>query len=109
MTVNFIDINYEQQAPVVYIKRTKMNMQLAPNISIKEHIIHTLDNLDKTQLQQLVEYLSFLKFSARLKTIPSVEETKLATLYAEFADEDRKLAEEGMDEYTAGLLKEDTK
>jgi hypothetical protein len=41
--------------------------------------------------------------------MPSTDETKLAALYAEFADEDRKLAEEGMDEYTAGLLKEDTK
>jgi len=63
----------------------------------------------KKQLQHLIEYLSFLKFSARLKTIPSAKEAKLAALYAEFADEDRKLAEEGMDEYGAGLLKEDTK
>ncbi|MEN8219952.1 MAG: hypothetical protein ABFS56_27105 [Pseudomonadota bacterium] len=39
----------------------------------------------------------------------SSDETKLAALYAEFAEEDRKLAEVGMDEYTAGLLKEDNK
>ncbi len=32
----------------------------------------------------------------------------LRALYAEFAEEDRRLAEEGMEEYTRGLLAEDT-
>ncbi|KHD06155.1 hypothetical protein PN36_15500 [Candidatus Thiomargarita nelsonii] len=87
-----------------------MNTQLVANVSLKEQIVQTLDSLNKAQLQQLFEYLSFLKFRVRLNNImPSFDETKLATLYAEFAEEDRKLAEEGMDEYSAGLLKEDTK
>ena len=36
------------------------------------------------------------------------DEIRLAALYAEFADEDRKLAEEGLSDYSHGLTKEDT-
>jgi hypothetical protein len=36
------------------------------------------------------------------------DEAQLTALYAEFADEDRKLAEEGMSDYAKGLMKEDT-
>ncbi len=36
------------------------------------------------------------------------DEIRLAALYAEFADEDRKLAEEGLFDYNEGLTKEDT-
>jgi siderophore synthetase component len=35
------------------------------------------------------------------------DEIRLAALYAEFADEDRKLAEEGLLDYNEGLTKED--
>ena len=35
-------------------------------------------------------------------------EIRLAALYAEFADEDRKFAEEGLSDYNEGLIKEDT-
>jgi hypothetical protein len=33
----------------------------------------------------------------------------LAKVYADFSQEDRELAEEDMEEYTEGLVKEDTK
>jgi hypothetical protein len=36
------------------------------------------------------------------------DEIRLAALYAEFADEDRKFAEEGLSDYNEGLIKEDT-
>jgi hypothetical protein len=36
------------------------------------------------------------------------DEIRLAALYSEFADEDRKLAEEGLFDYNEGLTKEDT-
>jgi hypothetical protein len=36
------------------------------------------------------------------------DEIRLAALYAEFADDDRKLAEEGLLDYNEGLTKEDT-
>jgi hypothetical protein len=36
------------------------------------------------------------------------DEIRLAALYAEFADEDRKLADEGLSDYNKELTKEDT-
>ena len=36
------------------------------------------------------------------------DEIRLAALYAEFADEDQKLAEEELSDYNEGLVKEDT-
>jgi hypothetical protein len=38
-----------------------------------------------------------------------VDEAQLAAVYAEFADEDRCLAEEGMEDYERGLLAEDAR
>ncbi len=37
------------------------------------------------------------------------DESQLATLYTEFAEEDQKLAEEGLDEYAELLRQEDLK
>jgi len=56
----------------------------------------------------LSSYLAFLKFRAHNK-VPVLDESQLADLYAEFADEDRNLAEAGMAEYVEGLLEEDAK
>jgi hypothetical protein len=51
-----------------------------------------------------------LKFRTRLKAIPQQPDvSQVAHLYAEFAEADRQLAEEGMEEYTNELLKEDKK
>jgi len=75
--------------------------------SIKEHVLKGLESLSETELAQVAEFLAFLKFRARLQTMPPLEEAQLATLYREFAEEDRKLAEEGIAEYAQGLCKED--
>ncbi len=75
--------------------------------SIKEQVLKGLESLSETELAQVAEFLAFLKFRARLQTIPPLEEAQLATLYAEFAEEDRTLAEEGIAEYADGLFKED--
>jgi hypothetical protein len=40
---------------------------------------------------------------------PLLDEAQLATLYGEFAQEDRRLAEDGMSDYTEGLAKEATR
>jgi hypothetical protein len=37
------------------------------------------------------------------------DDAQLATLYAEFADEDRRLAEEGIEDYQRGLVGEDVR
>jgi hypothetical protein len=77
-------------------------------MSIKEQVTHELDKLSEAELKQVAEYVAFLKFQARVKRIPSLDETQLEALYKEFAEEDRRLAEEGMSDYTKGLAKEDT-
>ena len=71
---------------------------------MKDLIPQELEKLDLQQLKQVFEFIAFLKFRARLVTILAVEESNLATLYSEFAQEDRQLAELGMSEY-AELLK----
>jgi hypothetical protein len=76
-------------------------------MSIKEHIIQTVEGLSDPDLEQVAEFLAFLKFRSRPQSTPSLDETQLASLYAEFAEEDRALAEEGMSEYASGLHAED--
>lgn len=77
-------------------------------MSIKEQVTQELDSLSETELKQVAEYVAFLRFRARIKSMPALDETQLAVLYAEFADEDRQLAEDGMSDYAKGLIKEDT-
>jgi hypothetical protein len=74
---------------------------------IKDQVIQELDELNKTELEQIVDYIAFIRFRARHKAISTLDEAKLASLYAEFADEDRELAEIGMSDYYEGLKKED--
>lgn len=77
-------------------------------MSIRAQVTQELDNLNEVELKEIVEYMAFLKFRSRLKSLPAYNESQLAALYAEFADEDRQLAEEGMVDYTEGLTREDT-
>ncbi|WP_445247489.1 hypothetical protein [Microcoleus sp. OTE_8_concoct_300] len=71
---------------------------------MKDLIQQELEKLDLEQLKQVFEFIAFLKFRARFVTNLAVDESKLATLYSEFAEEYRQLAELGMSEY-AELLK----
>ena len=77
-------------------------------MSIKEQVVQELGSLSESELKQVADYVAFLKFQARIKSMADLDEARLANLYAEFADEDRELAEEGMSDYIEGLLKEDT-
>ncbi len=77
-------------------------------MSSKEEIVQELERLGNVELKQVAEYIAFLKFRARQKQRSSIlDESQLGSLYAKFADEDRKLAEEGMANYVTGLAKED--
>ncbi|HEX8844061.1 MAG TPA: hypothetical protein VF791_05430 [Pyrinomonadaceae bacterium] len=71
-------------------------------MSIKEQVVEELSSLSEEEIKEVAEYLAFLKFRAR-RAAPSIDETQLATLYAEFGDEDRNLAEEGMADYAESL------
>ena len=77
-------------------------------MSIKEQVVQEIDNLSEIELRQVAEYMAFLRFRTRIRPMPELDETQLAVLYAEFADEDRELAEEGIADYAEGLVKEDT-
>ena len=76
-------------------------------ISTKEKVVTSLTELSETQLQTVAEFLEFLKFRERHKSEQQFDETQLAALYGEFADEDRELAEIGLSEYSANLERED--
>jgi hypothetical protein len=75
-------------------------------MSTKEEVLEEIKTLSEAEIEEVAEYVAFLKYRSRRK--PSVvDESHLAALYAEFADEDRNLAEEGMADYAEGLAKED--
>ena len=75
--------------------------------AMKILIQQDLEKLNEEQLKQVFKFIAFLKFRARLVTIPTIDETNLAALYSEFAEEDRQLAELGISEYAELLKHED--
>jgi hypothetical protein len=77
-------------------------------MSVREQVTRELDNLSGAEHKQVAECVAFLKFRTRLNQISPLDEAQLSALYSEFADEDRRLAEEGMSDYAKGLAKEDT-
>jgi hypothetical protein len=50
-----------------------------------------------------------VKARSQVRRWQDLDEDQLTKLYAEFAEEDRELAEEGMADYADALTKEDTK
>jgi len=77
-------------------------------VALKEFITQELETLNEEQLRQVADFLVFLKFRLRSRR-SKIDESQLATLYSEFAEEDQKLAEEGLDEYAELLKQEDLK
>lgn len=73
----------------------------------KKYLTQQLECLTKEQLQQVNEFINFLKFQAYSANL-KINETQMAELYQEFADEDRQLAEQGMNEYEEMLSSEDS-
>ncbi|MCG3162274.1 MAG: hypothetical protein JMDDDDMK_03515 [Acidobacteria bacterium] len=76
-------------------------------MSVKEVVLEEIETLNEEKLQRVAEFVAFLRFQDRLGVKPVIDEAKTAALYAEFADEDRALAEEGIEDYTAKLERED--
>ena len=75
-------------------------------IVTSESLKKDIDQLSNDQLQQVAEFVAFLKFREKRKRIV-LDPVLLATLTTEFAQEDRTLAEMGMDDYKAMLIHED--
>jgi len=70
----------------------------------KEALKQDIDRLTEDQRQQVADFIAFLKFRERRITL---NPTLLAPLATEFAEDDRNLAETGMDEYVQTLAQED--
>jgi DNA-binding GntR family transcriptional regulator len=76
-------------------------------MNTKEQITREINEMSASELEQVAQYLAFIKYQARLKSKSTIDESQLAALYAEFAEEDRQLAEDGIRGYTEALAKED--
>jgi hypothetical protein len=77
-------------------------------VALKELITQELETLNEEQLRQVADFLAFLKFRSRSRRW-KIDESQMAALYSEFAEEDQRLAEEGLDEYAELLRQEDLK
>jgi hypothetical protein len=66
-----------------------------------------LDRLTQNQLQQVAEFIAFLKFRNQRRHRVVIDPMQLADMFTEFADEDRSLAEAGMNDYALMLHQED--
>ncbi|MEH2280271.1 MAG: hypothetical protein V7K90_02840 [Nostoc sp.] len=77
-------------------------------VALKEFLSHELDKLNEEQLKQVSDFIAFLKFRSR-NVSWQIDKNQMAALYSEFAEEDRQLAEAGLDEYAELLTQEDLK
>ena len=76
-------------------------------MSLRQRVALDLERLPDAELLRVADYIAFLKYRSRRRRIPVPDENTLARLYAEFAEEDRGLAEAGMDDYAHALARED--
>lgn len=71
-----------------------------------ETIKQDLDRLSDEQLRAVADFIAFLKFRDQRHRV-NLSATQLASLTTEFAEEDRTLAEAGMEDYVEMLGQED--
>ena len=62
-----------------------------------------MDQLTHNQLQQVAEFIAYLKFRDQRRPRVVLDPMQLADMFTEFADEDRSLAEAGMNDYAVML------
>ncbi|QGZ90057.1 hypothetical protein [Microcystis aeruginosa] len=65
-----------------------------------------LDQLTNDQLQQVADFIAFLKFQDKRRRI-ILDPSQLASLATDFTEEDRIFAETGMDDYAVMLAQEE--
>ncbi|CCQ65624.1 hypothetical protein CWATWH0402_4316 [Crocosphaera watsonii WH 0402] len=75
-------------------------------MTTKEKINKQLEQLSEEQLDQVSEFIAFLKFREKFIN-PIINTERISQLYQEFAEEDRQLAEQGINEYAELLKQED--
>jgi hypothetical protein len=65
-----------------------------------------IEQLNDTQLKEITEFIEFIKFRSKFqKKVTDLDQ--FASLYQEFTQEDRELAEIGMADYAQQLQQED--
>lgn len=72
-----------------------------------ESLKQDLDRLTGEQLQQVAEFIAFLKFREKRDRRVMLDPSQLTTLTTEFSEEDSALAESGMNDYAVMLHQED--
>ncbi len=72
-----------------------------------EALKQDLAQLKSDQLQQVADFIAFLKFRDQSRRRVTLDPSQLAILATEFAEEDRALAEAGMVDYATMLHQED--
>jgi hypothetical protein len=66
-----------------------------------------LDYLTHDQLQQVADFIAFLKFRDQRQRRVTLDVAQRSAVFTEFTDEDRALADVGMNEYAEMLQQED--
>lgn len=77
-------------------------------MTLKEQVKQDVERMDENGLREVANFVAFLQFRSRRHATPNWDEAKMAVLYAEFAEEDRALAEAGMGDYADRLEREET-
>jgi hypothetical protein len=72
-----------------------------------QEILELFDHLPAQEKHEVASEIIRRAFA--LDRDVGLDETRLAALYAEFADEHRNLAEEGIEDYERGLAREDAR
>ncbi|HEY9850826.1 MAG TPA: hypothetical protein V6D28_15270 [Leptolyngbyaceae cyanobacterium] len=72
----------------------------------RESLKQEIDRFNEEQLKQVGEFIEFIKFRSRFNQ-KVADLHQFASLYQEFAQEDRELAEDGMADYIEQLRQED--
>jgi hypothetical protein len=72
-----------------------------------EELLKSFDLLPEVEKREVASEIIRRTFSTGGEA--AMDEDQMKSLYASFADEDRELAEEGMEEYNKSLAVEDTK
>ena len=75
-------------------------------LTTSESLRQDIEKLTDEQLQQVAEFIAFLRFQEKRKRI-NLDPVLLASLATEFAEEDRALAESGIGDYADMLAQED--
>ena len=61
-------------------------------MAVREEIAEQLDVLSEDELEQVAQYLAFLKYRSRIAASQKLDENQLASPYARFLKEDCEVA-----------------